>query len=57
MEIALLHQKWTTLREMGPMGPEAFAFETREEADAFAGKNGGEVLRFQEVTYNRIMGK
>ena len=44
-------------REKGPMGPEAFAFETREAADAFAQKFGGEVLRFQEVTYNRIMGK
>ena len=43
--------------ETGPMGPEAFAFETKQAAAAFARKNGGEVLRFKEVTYNKIMGK
>lgn len=44
-------------RENGPMGPEAFAFETKQAADAFAQKNGGQVLRFKAVNYNKIMGK
>ena len=44
-------------RENGPMGPEAFAFETKQAADAFVRKNGGEVLRFQAVSYNKIMEK
>jgi len=43
--------------ENGPMGPEAFAFETKQAAAAFARKNGGQVLRFQAVNYNKIMGK
>ncbi len=44
-------------RENGPMGPEAFAFETKQAADAFAQKNGGKVLRFKDVTFDKIMGK
>jgi nitrous oxide reductase accessory protein NosL len=43
-------------RKNGPMGPEAFAFETKQAAVAFAQKNGGQVLRFKEVTFNKIMG-
>ncbi len=44
-------------REHGPMGPEAFAFETKQAAQAFAQEHGGEVLRFEEVTYKKIMGE
>jgi nitrous oxide reductase accessory protein NosL len=44
-------------RENGPMGPEAFAFETKEAAKAFAKKNGGQVLRFKDVTLSNIMVK
>ena len=44
-------------KKNGPMGPEAFAFETKQAAEAFAKKNGGQVLRFKEVTFNKIMGK
>jgi nitrous oxide reductase accessory protein NosL len=44
-------------RENGPMGPEAFAFETKKEAEDFAKKNGGQVLRFKDVTFNKIMVK
>lgn len=44
-------------RENGPMGPEAFAFETKQAADGFAQKNGGKFLRFEDVTFDKIMGK
>lgn len=38
----------------GPMGYEAFPFDTLAAANAFAGKQGGKVLRFDEVTPEKI---
>ncbi|MCG3200797.1 MAG: Copper-binding lipoprotein NosL [Gammaproteobacteria bacterium] len=35
---------------MGSMGPTFAAFSRREDAEAFAQKHGGKVLRFEEVT-------
>lgn len=37
-------------RLKGSMGPTFAAFARREDAEAFAGKNGGRVLRFDQVT-------
>ena len=37
-------------RLKGSMGPTFAAFARREDAEAFAGKYGGKVLRFDEVT-------
>jgi copper chaperone NosL len=42
-------------RENGPMGLEAFPFETKQAAQAFAQKHGGKVMRFGEITYEEIM--
>jgi nitrous oxide reductase accessory protein NosL len=33
----------------GPMGPEAIPFRTKAEAEAFAAKEGGKVMRFNEI--------
>jgi len=37
-------------KRKGSMGPTFAAFARREEAEAFASKNGGKVLRFDQVT-------
>jgi nitrous oxide reductase accessory protein NosL len=42
-------------KKMGPMGFEAFAFDSRAHAEAFIEKNGGRVLSFSEVRIERIM--
>ena len=44
-------------KAQGPMGPEAFAFDNKADAQAFAKKEGGEVLSMEEVTIDKIMGK
>jgi len=36
-------------KEHGPMGPEAFAFRTRQQADEFIAKNGGSMVSFGEL--------
>jgi nitrous oxide reductase accessory protein NosL len=41
--------------QWGPMGYEAFAFDDRATADAFVGRNGGQVLPFSEVRIEQIM--
>jgi nitrous oxide reductase accessory protein NosL len=38
----------------GPMGPEAFAFDKKQAADAFSVNEGGTVLVFSEVSSDRI---
>lgn len=38
----------------GPMGHEAFAFNTLEDAKVFSGKEGGTVLTFEKVTLDKI---
>ena len=39
----------------GPMGPEAFAFNNLKDAKDFATQQGGQVLKFDEVTIDKIM--
>jgi nitrous oxide reductase accessory protein NosL len=41
-------------RQWGPMGHEAFAFDRREAAEGFRKRNGGTLLRFEDVTLARI---
>ncbi len=41
--------------EAGPMGREAFAFDRKSDAGAFARQHGGAVLPFAAVTRDRIM--
>jgi nitrous oxide reductase accessory protein NosL len=40
----------------GPMGFEALPFRTRAEAGAFAAKEGGKVMRFEEITPDMLQG-
>ena len=40
--------------QMGSMGPEALPFRERATAQAFAGKNGGTVVTFDELTPEKI---
>ncbi|MBL0712304.1 MAG: nitrous oxide reductase accessory protein NosL [Desulfosarcina sp.] len=42
--------------KMGPMGREAFAFDRKADADAFARRQAGTVLPFKTVTPARIQG-
>ena len=42
-------------KKMGPMGYEAFAFDTRGQAEAFTAKNGGRIFPFSEVWIERIL--
>jgi len=42
---------------LGPMGPEAIPFDLKAHAKAFARKNGGTVLRFNEVKSAKIGAK
>ena len=41
--------------KLGPMGYEAFAFDTRAAAEAFRVANGGSILPFAEVRIERIL--
>jgi nitrous oxide reductase accessory protein NosL len=38
------------------MGFEALPFRTRAEAGAFAAKEGGKVMRFEEITPDMLQG-
>jgi copper chaperone NosL len=40
----------------GPMGPEALPFRKKADADAFADKEGGSVLHFNELTPEKVGG-
>jgi nitrous oxide reductase accessory protein NosL len=40
--------------KMGPMGYEAFTFDTRTAAESFRIENGGEILPFSQVTIEAI---
>lgn len=39
---------------LGSMGPTLATFARQEDAEAFAKKNGGKVLRFNEITVNMV---
>ena len=43
--------------KQGPMGSEAIAFDTKRAAGDFAGKEGGKVLMFSQVTIDTIKPK
>ncbi len=42
---------------LGPMGPEAIPFDLKSDATDFAKTNGGTILKFGQVTLERIMAK
>jgi len=43
--------------QWGPMGHEAFAFDTRADAERFAEKNGGNMFTFDKITVEELMRK
>jgi nitrous oxide reductase accessory protein NosL len=42
---------------LGPMGHEAIAFDLKSEAVEFAQANGGQILKFPNVTIEKIKAK
>ncbi len=44
-----------TTKVFGPMGHEAFPFNSLEEADAFVTENGGQELLFDDVTIEKVV--
>jgi nitrous oxide reductase accessory protein NosL len=42
-------------KKLGPMGYEAFAFDTRSAAEVFRAANGGSILPFSQVTIEGIL--